>query len=110
MLPCTAGARPGKMNMMSRPNSAISRLLPERNPSPTPTRSSSEPTPHAIPNIVRKDRSLWAHKLRQICAKMSTTARIYVGNIVMCDAAFRRKEEGITANFRYSDAHQLDQL
>src|SRR5271163_2844297 len=76
MLPATAGARPGKMNMMSRPNSAISRLLPERKPSPTPTSSSNDPTPQAMPNIVRNERSLCAQRLRKICAKMSKTVRI----------------------------------
>src|SRR5579863_5070995 len=76
MLPWTAGARPGKINMMSLPNSANSRLLPERKPSPTPTSSSNDPTPQAIPNMVRNERSLCAQRLRKICAKMSETVRI----------------------------------
>src|SRR5437016_4482432 len=76
MLPFTAGARPGKMNMMSLPNSANSRLLPERKPSPTPTSSSKDPTPQAIPNMVRKERSLCTQRLRKICAKISRTIRI----------------------------------
>src|SRR6266699_154814 len=49
MLPVTAGARPGNRNMMSLPNSANSRLLPERKPSPTPTSSSKDPTPPGDP-------------------------------------------------------------
>ena len=36
----------------------------------------SEPTPQAIPNIVRNERSLCAQRLRKICAKMSKTVRI----------------------------------
>src|SRR6202165_381614 len=76
MLPFTAGARPGKINMMSLPNSDNSRLLPERKPSPTPTSSSRDPTPQAIPNMVRNERSLCAQRLRKICAKMSRTVRI----------------------------------
>src|SRR5438067_4904153 len=76
MTPFTAGARPGKINMMSLPNSANSRLLPERKPSPTPTSSSKDPTPQAMPNMVRNDRSLCAHRLRKICANMSKTVRI----------------------------------
>src|SRR5258708_7018458 len=76
MLPFTAGARPGKRNMMSLPNSANSRLFPERKPSPTPTSSSNDPTPQAIPNMVRNERSLCAQRLRKICAKMSKTVRI----------------------------------
>src|SRR5581483_7502328 len=78
MLPLTTGARPGKRNMISRPNSAISRLFPERNPSPTPTNSSNEPTPQAMPNMVRNDRSLYAHRLRKICANRSSIARLYL--------------------------------
>src|SRR5882724_1850959 len=76
MLPFTTGARPGKINMMSLPNSASSRLFPERKPSPTPTSNNKDPTPQAIPNIVRKERSLCAHRLRKICPKMSNTVRI----------------------------------
>src|ERR1051326_1298002 len=76
MLPVTAGARPGKINMMSLPNSASSRLFPERKPSPTPTSSNKDPTPHAIPNIVRNERSLCAHRLRKICPKMSNNVRM----------------------------------
>src|ERR1700680_3985650 len=76
MLPCTTGARPGKMNMMSLPYCASSRLFPERKPSPKPTSSSKEPTPQAMPNIVRNERSLCAQRVRKICAKMSRSIRI----------------------------------
>src|SRR5579863_3024752 len=62
--------------MMSLPNSASSRLLPERNPSPTPTSSNRDPTPHAMPNIVRNERSLCAHRFLKICPKISITVRI----------------------------------
>src|SRR5438105_2738306 len=72
----TAGARPGKINMMSLPNSANSRLLPDRKPSPTPTSSSKDPTPQAMPNMVRNERSLCAHRLRKIWVKMSETVRM----------------------------------
>ena len=61
---------------MSLPNSASSRLLPERKPSPTPTSRSKDPTPHAMPNMVRNERNLCAHRLRKICPKMSVTLRI----------------------------------
>src|SRR5579864_3973045 len=87
MLPWTAGARPGKRNMMFLPNSANSRLLPERKPSPTPTSSSNDPTPHAIPNMVRNERSLCAHKLRKICAKISETVRIIEPQLYLADRA-----------------------
>ena len=73
MLPAKAGARPGKINMMSLPNSAIWRLLPDRKPSPRPTSSSNDPTPQAMPNMVRQERSLCAQSVRKICAKMSSS-------------------------------------
>src|SRR5580698_1963577 len=76
MLPSTAGARPGKRKMMFSPYSFMPRLLPERKPSPRPTSSNSDPTPQAIPNMVRKERSLCAHKVRKICPRMSSTVRI----------------------------------
>ncbi len=71
MLPATVGARAGKTNMMSSPREFSSRRLPERKPSPNPTRSNSDPTPHAIPNMVRKERSLCAHRVRNICRSVS---------------------------------------
>src|SRR5258705_12698579 len=76
MFPETAGARPGKRNMMSLPNSDSSRLLPERKPSPTPTSSNNDPTPQAIPNMVRNERSLCAQRLRKICVKISESVLI----------------------------------
>src|SRR5882672_9201175 len=81
MLAATTGARPGKINMMFSPNSASARLFPERNPSPRPTSSSNDPTPQATPNMVRNERSLCAHRVRMICAKMSRIIRI-ITNIV----------------------------
>src|SRR5208282_4377349 len=83
MLPCTTGARPGKMNMMSLPYCAISRWLPERKPSPRPTSSSKEPTPQAMPNIVRNERNLCAQRVRKICAKMSRSIRIVLGYVYL---------------------------
>src|SRR5947209_18120172 len=52
------------------------RWLPERNPSPNPTSSSNEPTPQAMPNMVRKERSLCAHRVRSVCTKISSTIRM----------------------------------
>src|ERR1700733_11166526 len=107
MLPFTAGARPGKRNMIFLPNSANSRLLPERKPSPTPTKRSNEPTPQAIPNMVRKDRSLFAHRLRKICAKMSSTVRmihrrLYIYN-VSCLIIIRRSAAKVPRSFWETD-------
>ena len=59
------------MNMMSSPSEFNSRRLPERNPSPSPTSSKSDPTPQAMPNMVRNERSLCAHKVRNICRRIS---------------------------------------
>src|SRR5581483_887033 len=71
MLADTAGARPGQMNMMSLPISSMSRLLPERKPSPTPTKRSRDPTPHAMPNMVRNVRRRCVHSVRSVCARIS---------------------------------------
>src|ERR1039458_8375436 len=75
-LPSTAGARPPKKKMMFLPKVSSCLRLPLRKPSPTPASSSSEPTPQAIPNMVRKDRNLCAHKVRKVCAKMSRSMRM----------------------------------
>lgn len=75
-LPSTLGARPGKMNMTSLPKVDISRRFPERKPSPTPTSRSREPTPQAMPNMVRNERSLCAQRARPISPKVSSKVRI----------------------------------
>src|SRR5271167_5020260 len=95
MLPFTAGARPGNRNMIFLPNSANSRLLPERKPSPTPTSKSKDPTPQAIPNMVRNERSLCAHRLRKICAKMSKTVRMFDKHCTFFDVSGAVVEVGI---------------
>src|SRR5690349_23728293 len=50
--------------------------FPDRNPSPRPTRSRSEPTPQAMPNIVRKERSLCAQSVRSVWPKISNKTRM----------------------------------
>src|SRR5208282_1631760 len=75
-LPSTAGARPPKKKMMFLPKVSSCLRLPLRKPSPTPASSSSEPTPQAIPNMVRKDRNLCAHRVRKVCAKVSSSMRM----------------------------------
>src|SRR5258708_36239211 len=52
------------------------RRLPLRKPSPTPARRSSDPTPQAMPNMVRNERSLCAHSVRRVWLKMSSSMRI----------------------------------
>src|SRR5271157_3110165 len=71
MLPATAGALPGNVNMMSSPREFSSFLFPDRNPSPRPTSNSNDPTPQAIPNMVRNERSLCAQRVRNICRRIS---------------------------------------
>src|SRR5450755_3778458 len=56
--------------MKSSPKLAKFLAVPARKPSPNPTRSSREPTPHAIPNIVRKERSLCVHMARNTSPKL----------------------------------------
>src|SRR5208283_1908535 len=77
-LPSTSGARPPKKKMIFLPKVSKLLRLPLRNPSPTPASSSSEPTPQAIPNMVRKDRSLCAQRVLKICAKVSRSMRMVI--------------------------------
>ena len=49
----------------SLPKVANCRCWPLRKPSPSPTSTSNDPTPHAIPNMVRKLRSLFAAMARK---------------------------------------------
>src|SRR5215467_9383109 len=69
--PGTAGIWPPQMKMTSSPMLAMFFCWPERKPSPRPTSISREPTPQAMPNMVRNERSLCAHRVRITWAKMS---------------------------------------
>src|SRR5258705_9679116 len=75
-LPPTAGARPDQMNITFSPSSSNCFRLPERKPSPKPTSKSKEPTPQAIPNMVRKERSLCAQSVRRVWLEISKSRRI----------------------------------
>src|SRR5579863_8357460 len=68
--------RPGNINMMFCPREASCFSWPLRKPSPSPTSSSSEPTPQAIPNMVRNERSLCAQRVDSDCRTMSRSIRI----------------------------------
>src|SRR3981189_1827428 len=81
-LPSTAGIRPPKKKIIFFPKVSSCLRLPLRKPSPTPASSNSEPTPHAIPNIVRKDRNLCAHRVLRVCAKVSRSIRILPPQLV----------------------------
>src|SRR5580704_16157233 len=59
--------------MKSSPKLAILLAVPARKPSPSPTRSSSDPTPQAMPNMVRKERSLCVHMARNTSPKVAKT-------------------------------------
>ncbi len=54
---------------------------PDLKPSPSPTSISSDPTPQAMPNMVKNDRSLWAHNVRITWAKMSKAILISVSRV-----------------------------
>src|SRR5215467_6856776 len=75
-LPSTAGARPPKKKMMFLPKVSSCLRLPLRKPSPTPTSNNSEPTPQAIPNMVRNERSLCAQSVRSVWLKVSNSMRM----------------------------------
>ncbi len=67
----SAGIVPPKIIITSEPTSCNDRVCPERNPSPNPISSSSEATPHAIPNMVKNDRNRCAQIDPNTCARMS---------------------------------------
>src|SRR5437667_10651261 len=75
-LPSTAGWRPPKKKMMFLPKVSSCFRFPLRKPSPTPTSSRSDPTPQAIPNMVRNERNLWAHSVRHGCEMVSDKVRM----------------------------------
>src|SRR5271166_5968673 len=62
--------------MMFLPKLSSCLRLPLRKPSPTPASNSSEPTPQAIPNMVRNERSLCAQSVRTVWEKVSSSMRI----------------------------------
>src|SRR5258708_2599704 len=69
------GARPDQMNITFSPSVSNCLRLPERKPSPRPTSSSSEPTPQAMPNMVKNERSLCAQRARKVCPTISKMRR-----------------------------------
>ena len=75
-LSSTAGARPGNRNITFSPISSNCLRFPERKPSPTPTSNSSDPTPQAMPNMVRNDRSLCAQSVLRVWPKISKRMRM----------------------------------
>src|SRR5882757_1463750 len=77
-LPSTAGWRPPKKKMMFLPKVSSCLRLPLRKPSPTPTSRRRDPTPHAIPNMVRNDRSLCAQSVRIVWTKVSSSVRMTI--------------------------------
>src|SRR5271166_4749257 len=68
--------RPGNMNIMFCPRFASCFSWPLRKPSPRPTSNSNEPTPQAMPNMVRNERSLCAQSVDSDCRTMSSSMRI----------------------------------
>src|ERR1700726_3646866 len=62
--------------MKSSPKLARFLAVPARKLSPNPTSSSSDPTPQAIPNMVRKERSLCVHMARNTSPKLVTNLLI----------------------------------
>jgi hypothetical protein len=71
-----AGIVPPQIMITSVPNCLSPRFCPDLKPSPNPINNNRDATPHAIPNIVKNDRSLFAPIDRITCAKMSKRERI----------------------------------
>ncbi len=77
--PGRAGMVPASRKMISVPRVARERRWPERKPSPRPMSRSSEATPQAMPNMVRKERSLLAVIDSKTCFRISNALRMGVG-------------------------------
>src|SRR5258706_16474465 len=56
---------------MFLPSSINTFSLPRRKPSPVAERMTTEMTPHRMPNIVRKLRSLFARRFMRTCRRIS---------------------------------------
>src|ERR1700761_3713022 len=67
----TAGILPPHIMITLLPRDAIWRRFPERKPSPKPINSNIDPTPQAMPNMVKKARSLLDQIARNTSPKMS---------------------------------------
>src|SRR4029077_8189422 len=86
------------MNITFSPRESNCFLFPERNPSPKPTSKSKDPTPHAMPNIVRNERNLCAQSVLRVWPKISKRMRIDLLNNTgrvdsrVCDPATARPE------------------
>ena len=69
--PACIAVRPFRMMTMFLPSSSRTCWLPRWKPSPTADSSTIEITPHMIPNIVRKLRSLLAARFDQVWRRSS---------------------------------------
>src|SRR5580692_351564 len=100
----TAGMVASHIITMSLPKLARLRCWPERKPSPRPTRTSSEPTPQAMPNMVRNVRTLLATMARKTwprvsdndCIKLrrTTAEERLVREYAECDEEVPERDEG----------------
>src|SRR5438445_11466088 len=92
------------MNITFSPMESNCLRLPDRKPSPRPTSSSREPTPHAIPNMVRNERNLCAQRARKVCPIISKMRRtLDVHYTVSSESRLRTSDLGLrlqTSDFR----------
>ena len=95
-----AGIVASKVITTSLPILARLRRWPLRNPSPRPTRTSSEPTPQAMPNMVRNVRSLLAIMARKTSPRMSP--KFCIGEPRRRKLALRRCTQSGSRRFRES--------
>src|SRR5256885_13654275 len=96
--------------MKSSPKLARFLAVPARKPSPKPTSSSSDPTPHAIPNIVRKERSLCVHMARNTSPRLSNNRLIIELRTLDQQSSYPVENSAMTAVTLRSDAKHVRSL
>src|SRR5437763_7776630 len=96
--------------MKSSPKLARFLAVPARKPSPKPTSSSSDPTPHAIPNIVRKERSLCVHLARTTSPRLSKNRPIIEVRTLDHQRSYPLENAAMTAVTVLGDAEHVRAL
>src|SRR5579864_1675661 len=96
--------------MKSSPKLARFFAVPARKPSPSPTSSSSDPTPQAIPNMVRKERSLCVHMARNTSPRLSKNRLIIEVRTLDHQSSYLLDNTAMTAVTVWSDAEHVRSL
>ena len=98
--PACIDVRPFRMMTMFLPSSSRTCWLPRWNPSPTADSSTIEITPHMIPNIVRKLRSLFAARFDQVWRRSSMGGSRQARGLSYCSTTRSPAERPLTTSVR----------